>query len=288
MDADEYMDLEDILALRRFIDDTDANMISLQVHECEFATKGSISFIIRTKAFNNRIGIRFFRPINENPELPYGTKKNESSFNLIKIYHWGRTMPKEEMLKKNLTRLEMYAKAAEEHKEDPAFLYLLGMRYKDVDKTDEALRTFDKLVDLCNSNSGLESYWIEGAYTQKAHIKAGNNDRLGCINDSLCAIAINPDCIEAFCEAAAAYLSEKQFDQARELLKKIIDRPKTVHPCLGNADVFWDKIRYVYYANTMLANKEYKESIPYFEKALEYDASDKTLTDMVSLLRQVE
>ena len=65
LDADEYVETEDLLRLKDYLHDTN-DVYKVKIAECLEYEKSSKDSYLREKIFRNNIGIHFKRPINEN------------------------------------------------------------------------------------------------------------------------------------------------------------------------------------------------------------------------------
>lgn len=285
LDADEYIEIDDIRKLRDLAGTADADIISLQMHDCLYGTKVSQGFFYREKLFRNISGARFIRQINETVELPGDPKSIKHDG--IKIYHWGAFLPGNRIDVKTEQRTKIYENALLSHPDDSNLHYLLGCRYQGTGREDEAIKEFIAAVNGSSSGQMADPKYIkEAAHVKLAQIYLSREDHASSAKEALEALSTNSTILEAYCILAAAHIHLNGHDKAAEILASAVDLPVAAHPLIPHKDHLWTVTRYELYAITLLQLKRYPEAVPYLKKILETTDNHsirKMLNDLESL-----
>ncbi|MCX5749328.1 MAG: glycosyltransferase [Candidatus Saganbacteria bacterium] len=285
-DADEYLKKEDVRKLRAHLDNTGANIIYIPINECEYDTTEVKSFYMRDKIFRNKLGIHFQRPVNEQVVFPQGIKRIEEKLADIAIYHWGGNMPADLSKKKNRSRLEILEKAASENADDPGYSYLLAKKYWQMNRTDDSLAAFDKVIFACRGKNEL-SHLEEDSHNSKGWIYINElKDFEKALNEGIRSIECNPENIDQYCIATRAYMELNRFEDAYNLIKKAVALPKKMHDKISNQDFFWDAMRFSQYAVCCAKQGKLDEALEFLKVYAKQDPENEHTNKILSIMER--
>ncbi len=285
LDADELLDREELQTLRQMLDETEANVVYMPIHECDWGTKNSRAFYFRDKVFRNKLGVKFERPINEQVTFPAEISRSEKRFEGTRIYHWGKHLSEEAMKAKSTQRIAMFESITQDDCTDCAGFYLLGNKYLETLELDKAIEAYDKGI-LAAKNDIRFLFILEGCYLKKGWVLFSRAEYEKAYEQASAALKCFDKNAESYCMAGASLIQLGRMEEAKTVLEKVFDLPKKSHPVLGNQDLYWDIMRYGLMGNCYIALGDAGKALTAFERLLINDPLDTGTKELVALLAE--
>ncbi|NQY73367.1 MAG: glycosyltransferase [Candidatus Margulisbacteria bacterium] len=158
LDADEYMELEAIIALHNLVQETNCKAFALAIHQNR-PGELNVSDLQnrRIKLFCLDAGFRYQRPVNETLQDKEGVNVLAQSTFVkdVCIYHWGNYYPED---KKFINKKEFYLKVFQNALKDKAYAkdynlwYQLGTHYRGLKKYPETISCYLKSIRYCKND----------------------------------------------------------------------------------------------------------------------------------------
>lgn len=291
LDADEFIDEASFGAIRRFLDDTDADVVVLPIYECPFEQTTGESFYLRDKIFRNGLGMHFVKPVNEQLTLPGGKKRSVKEVPGARICHWGLNLPPEQMKAKMAPRLELLKKTAEASSQDYAVRYLLGLRYFDMKQAGDAMEYFSQVVSICEKEAASDDqkkYFSHAARAKRAELLLESGRAEEALAEALAGVQMAPVYLEPCDTAVIALLRLGRFDAALELTEQMLKLPRLRHPVLLYNEEKYGSLVFVLHIRALLKAKGTAAAISFAEEALRQDPGRVGVKEALEIIKGLQ
>lgn len=285
LDADEHIEKEDFSKLRQHLQDCEADVLFVDINECEFGKKSAFTRYKRDKIFRNRIGIHFERRINEQLVCE-GKKLKYEQFKEFRIFHWGAHLPNDMHIKKIKSRISEFSDVFNSTK-DPYIGFIIGGLYGSISDDAAAHRIYDEILTMAKKDREALSLLHHAVCVRKAWLYKKCNDHSNAIVYADRAINLDPSFIEPYVLKSSCLISLKKYAETIDFLQRALLLTKKNHPVLGVADFMWDFKLYQDLANSYLFLEDYEKAEMYYKKILENN-DDKNIGLIVSKLEQMK
>jgi len=280
IDADEFISLEDLRALRENLEKGTSSAYYLPIYECPYGETVGSTFYFRLKVFRSGCGFHFERPFNEQVYKENGELLETSAFlPSIKICHWGRFLAPETIKNKKERNFRILEKVLKENTRDAYYHLLLANNYLEVGKTEKAKEAYQKTIDL--KQEPVASL----ARIRKAKILIEQNQYEEAYQLLKVAASQQGWNAEIYNLIAVIYLSINNLEKAKEVLEyaRKLEVPKTN---LFGVDI----TQFGYFPNFLLGNTylllgDKGKALAAFETAYGYQ-KDERLRDKIDNLRR--
>jgi len=130
LDADEYLQTEDMIQIRQYLSQTEGDWAQVWLHDCPVGTFSPSETYFRLRLFRNHRGIHFVRPFNEQVVDAAGNYLHSpASPAYLRLFHWGnmRHLTADKRAKKVARNLSALLPLLESFPNDPAYLFQYAM-----------------------------------------------------------------------------------------------------------------------------------------------------------------
>lgn len=271
LDADEYIDAEDLKKLRVFLDGAECDQLYIEICESNFGARDCNISYFRNKVFRNNIGAHFEKAFSERLVFPDGVEPRTENLDFCRIYHWGANLPAQKMEEKIENRIKMLLNTTSRYNDDPFMLYYFADLYFRKKDYRSAISRYDDVLALADINVNLK----EAVYIQKGWSFYYLKDYGMAIDSAGEALSLNSDYIEAYLVMSSSLIDMGEYGKVIELAEKMSSLEKKPHIIFGTKDFMWDVKRYSDIALSFLKTGKYSEAKKYYSKVLEKNNNDR-------------
>jgi len=273
IDADEYITKEDLKALKKIIEKSDANAYYMPIYDCKFKETIKEQFYSRLKLFRNFKGYQFARAFNEGVVNKEGKAPQALNLKEFPIYHWGKKTSEEETNQKIIRNISILEKVIKDNPSDANQRWLLGINYYCQDNFEKAAQHFIHAIKFYdNAEMKSKSQLMLG----KCYLKLGQTQAATeFIKEAVRTDLKNTEAINTLADMVAS----KDFNLAIKLLNisLITPMPESANTVVHKKH--YDFVPNFYLGQIFLKQGDKNKAIEYFHKAKKIDANDEELKD---------
>ncbi|MCX5750144.1 MAG: glycosyltransferase [Candidatus Saganbacteria bacterium] len=217
IDADEYMEKEDLLKIKDLIaNNKTADGFQFLIYECTpFNPSRQANSYYRTKVFKNFKGFHFERPINE--QLMNVSNQNINGTHCeLPIYHFGNKLTADKMKEKKQRNVRIFSEAVKEHPNDPHYRLHLADSYNTLEQFTKAVEEYSLAANWFDSID-LKTRALMGK--SRCYYHLGKKEEALCVLEQI--LELNKNAADALNLKAIILLEAKQISQAIEILQGV-------------------------------------------------------------------